>query len=204
MKSIETLRNLRFLALLFLAIAVVSCSDDDDETPEENLPEVITDVSLIFTAPDGSTVTASAEDPDGEGISDLVVNDEIDLAANTTYVLTYVILNSLTTPAEDIGAEILDEDDEHQIFFAFTDGAFTSPAGDGNIGANNASDPINYNDEDDNGRPVGLSTTWTTGDAQDGASFRANLQHQPGVKTDTSTSADGDTDFDLTFVLNIQ
>ncbi|MEM6541559.1 MAG: GTP cyclohydrolase, partial [Bacteroidota bacterium] len=191
-------------------IAVVSCSDDDEDTPEENLPEVFTDVTLIFTPSGGGTpITASAEDPDGEGISDLVVNDEINLAANTTYTLTYTIFNALVTPAENIGAEILDEDDEHQIFFSFTDGAFSDPTGDGNIGAANAADPINYLDEDSDtqdgsGNPVGLLTQWTTGAAQTGASFRVNLQHQPGVKTATSTSADGDTDFDLTFVLNIQ
>ncbi|MEM8927974.1 MAG: GTP cyclohydrolase, partial [Bacteroidota bacterium] len=178
--------------------------DDDDETPEENLPEVFTDVTLIFTAMDGTVITASAQDPDGEGISDLVVNDPITLATNTTYTLTYEILNALVTPAEDIGAEILDEDDEHQIFFSFTPDAFTSPTGDGNIGASNAADPINYNDTDDNGANVGLNTTWTTGGVLAGGSFRVNLQHQPGVKTATSTSEDGDTDFDLTFVLNIQ
>ncbi|MEM8509732.1 MAG: GTP cyclohydrolase [Bacteroidota bacterium] len=210
MKTIEQIKNLRFIALLFIAIAVVSCSDDDEDTPEENLPEVFTDVTLIFTPSGGGTpITASAEDPDGEGISDLVVNDEINLAANTTYTLTYTIFNALVTPAENIGAEILDEDDEHQIFFSFTEGAFSDPMGDGNIGAANAADPINYLDEDSDaqdgsGNPVGLVTQWTTGAAQTGASFRANLQHQPGAKTATSTSEDGDTDFDLTFVLNIQ
>ncbi|WP_299535683.1 GTP cyclohydrolase [Ulvibacterium sp.] len=210
MKAIETLKNLRFLTLLFAAILVVSCSDDDDNPPEENIPEVFTDVTLVFTPTGGgTTVRATAEDPDGEGIADLMVNDEITLAANTTYTLTLEILNDLPDPDEDIGDEIAEEDDEHQFFFAFTDGAFSDPTGDGNIGASNAADPINYMDEDSDaqdgsGNPVGLVTEWTTGDAQSGASFTINLQHQPDVKTATSTSEDGDTDFDLTFVLNIE
>ncbi len=211
MKTIELFKNLRLLTLLFAAMAIVSCSDDDDAPDEENLPEVFTNVTLIFTPEGGGTaITAEAEDPDDAGAADLEVLDDITLAANTTYILTYTILNALDPDdVEDIGEEIEGEDDEHQFFFEFTDGAFTSPTGDGNIGEDNAADPINYLDEDSDeqdgsGNPVGLVTRWTTGAAQNGASFRVNLQHQPLVKTATSTSEDGDTDFDLEFVLNIQ
>ncbi|MEM9001015.1 MAG: GTP cyclohydrolase [Bacteroidota bacterium] len=206
MKTIQKFRNFRWIALLFIAIAVVSCSDDDDAAPEEeNELEVITDVTLVFTndADPSDVVMASAQDPDGEGILDLVVQDAITLTADTQYTLTFEIFNNLETPGEDIGEEIADEDDEHQFFFSFTTDAFDSPAGNGNI--DNASDPINYNDQDDNGNPVGLSTTWTTpttGTTE--GMFTARLQHQPGVKTDTSDANDGDSDFNLMFVLNIQ
>ena len=105
--------------------------------------------------------------------------------------------------AEDIGAEIAEEDDEHQFFFAFSNDAFADPAGDGNI--DNASDAINYNDADDNGNPVGLSTSWETSSSSlSSGEFRVMLQHQPGVKTASSGANDGDSDFDLTFVLNIE
>ena len=40
--------------------------------------------------------------------------------------------------------------------------------------------------------------------ASSGGSFTVRLQHQPDVKTATSGSNDGDTDFALTFALNIQ
>ena len=204
MKTIEQIKNLRFIALFFMAIAVVSCSDDDDAPPEENLPEVFTNVTLVFTPAGGGTaITAGAEDPDGEGISDLIVDDQIFLAANTTYTLTFNVENRLD-PSADLNAEILAEDNEHQIFFAFTNDAFTSPMGDGNLGAGNAVDDINYSDMDEDGNPVGLVSSWTTGAAQTGASFQVNLQHQPGANTAASDSTDGDTDFNLTFVLNIQ
>ncbi|MGD1947602.1 MAG: GTP cyclohydrolase [Croceivirga sp.] len=211
MKTIETLKNLRLFALLFTAIAVVSCSDDDEAPEEENLPEVFTNVTLIFTPEGGgAAITAEAEDPDGTGAAGLeLVDPAITLATGTTYTLTFNVENRLD-PNADLNAEIKDEDDEHQIFFAFTDGAFSNPTGDGNIGAANAAEPINYNDEDSeaqdgSGNPVGLSTTWTTSTTPlAGGSFTANLQHQPGVKTATSTSENGDTDFDLTFTLNIQ
>lgn len=206
MKTIETLRNLKFLALLFIAIAVVGCSDDDDAPEEENEVEVFTDVTLIFTNTSNANdvIMAKAKDPDGEGIQELQVLDAITLSTDTQYTLTYEILNALDpNDVEDIGEEILDEDHEHQFFFSFTEGAFTSPTGNGNI--DTASDPLNYNDEDENGDPVGLSTSWTTSSTTSaGGAFTVRLQHQPDVKTSTTGSQDGDTDFNLTFVLNIQ
>ena len=164
--------------------------------------EVITDVTLIFTSDAGAVVTASAQDPDGEGVQELVVLDEIQLQAGTNYTLTFDIMNNLETPGESIGEEIAEEDDEHQIFFAWTEGAFSNPSGNGNI--DNASDPVNYNDADGNGNPLGLNTSWTAGDPTTAASFTVRLQHQPDVKTSTSGANDGDTDFELQFALNIQ
>ena len=195
--------KLNYLLYAVLTLFIFTACEDDDATPaEENEEEVITDVKLIFTPASGSVVTATAQDPDGEGVQELQVSGSIDLAVNASYTLTYEIMNNLETPGEDIGEEIKEEDAEHQLFFSFTDGAFTSPTGNGNI--DNASDPINYNDQDDNGNPVGLSTSWTAGDALTSGSFTVRLQHQPDVKTSTSTATTGDTDFELTFVLNIQ
>ena len=195
--------KLNYLLYAVLTLFIFTACEDDDATPaEENEEEVITDVKLIFTPASGSVVTATAQDPDGEGVQELQVSGSIDLAVNASYTLTYEIMNNLETPGEDIGEEILEEGAEHQLFFSFTDGAFTSPTGNGNI--DNASDPINYNDQDDNGNPVGLSTSWTAGDALSSGSFTVRLQHQPDVKTSSSTATTGDTDFELTFVLNIQ
>ena len=207
MKTINPFKNLQLLAILFSVIIIIGCSKDDDVAPEEeNEVEVFTDVTLVFTntADVNDVVTASAQDPDGTGIQELQILDAITLAADTEYTLTYEILNALD-PAdiEDIGSEILEEDNEHQFFFSFTENVFANPTGNGNIDA--AADPINYNDADENGNPVGLSSTWTTSStASSGASFTVRLQHQPDVKTATSGSNDGDTDFALTFALNIE
>lgn len=196
------LRNSLFLGLICSALIFTGCSDDD-VPEEENLVEVFTDVTLVFTPAGGGTaIRAAAQDPDGAGSQPLVVQDAITLTSGEIYSLTFEIFNNLETPGEDIGAEILDEDNEHQFFFGFTDGAFMNPAGDGNIDV--ASDPINYNDVDENGWNVGLITGWTAGDALTDGTFRVRLQHQPDVKTATTGSTDGDTDFDLSFVLNIQ
>jgi hypothetical protein len=207
MKTIHPFKNLQLLAILFSVITVIGCSTEDDIAPEEeNEVEVFTDVTLIFTntADNSDVVRASAQDPDGTGIQELQILDAITLAADTEYTLTYEILNALDpTDIENIGNEILEEDNEHQFFFSFTENVFANPTGNGNIDA--AADPINYNDADENGNPVGLSSAWTTSStASSGASFTVRLQHQPDVKTATSGSNDGDTDFALTFALNIQ
>ncbi len=208
------MKNFRIhnLAALLIAasVSLVSCSSDDDNgndvPPEENEAEVITDVTLVFTNLEDATdvVRATAEDPDGEGNSELVIADEITLRASATYELAFEVFNNLDPDdSENIGAEILEEADEHQIFFGFTEGVFTTPVGDGNI--DNASDAINYEDEDESGNPVGLETVWTTvNTASEGAEFTVRLQHQPELKSATTGADDGDTDFELTFVLNIQ
>lgn len=193
--------NILLYSLLSLVI-FTACEDDDLVPEEEEEMEVITDVTLVFTSDAGAVVTASAQDPDGEGVQELVVLDEIQLQAGTNYTLTFDIMNNLETPGESIGEEIAEEDDEHQIFFAWTEGAFSNPTGNGNI--DNASDPVNYNDADGNGNPLGLNTSWTAGDPTTAASFTVRLQHQPDVKTSTSGANDGDTDFELQFRLTIQ
>ena len=207
MKTINPFKNLQLLAILFSVITIIGCSTEDDVAPEEeNEVEVFTDVTLIFTntADNSDVVRASAQDPDGTGIQELQILDAITLAADTEYTLTYEILNALDpADVENIGDEILEEDNEHQFFFSFTENIFADPTGNGNIDA--TADPINYNDADENGNPVGLSSAWTTGGtASSEASFTVRLQHQPDVKTDTSGSNDGDTDFELTFALTIQ
>ncbi len=200
MKNIFRL-NYLFYAVLTLFI-FPACEEDEAAPEEENEVEVFTDVKLIFMAQSGpgDTVVVAAQDPDGEGVQDLQVIGAINLKANTNYFLSMIIENCLEDPCEDMNEEIAEEAEEHQFFFAFTNDAFTSPVGNGNM--DNASDPINYIGFDGNGNPVGLNTNWTTGSASTGT-FTVQLQHQPDVKTATSGSTDGDTDFALTFNLNI-
>ena len=187
------------------SIIFTGCKKDDDEVvpDKENEEEVITDVKLIFTndANASDIVEARAQDPDGAGAQELQILDEINLEVSKSYTLTFEIMNNLDSPGEDIGAEIAAEDEEHQFFFSFSNNAFTNPTGNGNI--DTYSDPLNYNDTDGNGNPIGLSTSWTTASTLTGGTFTVRLQHQPDLKTATSGADDGDTDIDLQFVLNI-
>ena len=109
-----------YFLILMTLIFTLSCSDD--ELPaEENEEEAITDVKLIFTNQydANDVVVARAQDPDGEGVEELKVLDGILLGINKQYTLTFEIMNNLESPGEDIGEEILEEGDEHQIFFDY-------------------------------------------------------------------------------------
>ena len=101
--------------------------------------------------------------------------------------------NSSATPAEDITAEIAEEDAEHQFFFAASSGLNATVA---------------YGDQDDMGNPVGLSSVVTTGDASSGT-MTVTLRHEPakdasGVSDGDITNAGGETDIEVTFDITIQ
>jgi hypothetical protein len=200
MKNQNKLRQL--LMLLFIISIGFSCQEA--EAPEEeNEVEIFTDIELIFTAEDGTVVRALAEDPTGGlAVNSSFTVQPFTLKANTTYILTFELLNRLVNPVEDVQEEILDEADEHQMFFEFTNNAFASPSGSGNI--QNRNGEVNYLDFDENNLPLGLRTSWTTGGALQNGTFRVWLAHQPGVKTATSSANDGDVDFDITFEMTIE
>ncbi|MCW5912445.1 MAG: hypothetical protein KIT62_15360 [Cyclobacteriaceae bacterium] len=174
-----------------------------DKDPEpENIPEMITRVVLTFTPAGAAPIVAEANDPDGDGPQDIEI-EPIVLNANTDYTLTIQLYNGLyepTDPEYNITEEVEEEGDEHQFFFGWSAGLFTSPTGTGNIGA---AGTVNYADEDAGGLPIGLTTTWTTGTATSDKSFRVILKHQPDIKSVTSTSADGESDLDVTFPISI-
>lgn len=189
-----------------IAIVLMACEKDNAivAPPAEHAEEVITDITLTFTNVHdvSDVVTATAKDPDGEGSEELKTLNQINLDANKTYTLTIEAWNKLEHPAVNISEEIEEEGDEHQIFYAFSNDIFSSPTGNGNI--DNATDPINYNDKDKNGLPLGLSTNWITGSTVSGKIFKIRLQHQPDIKSATSGANNGDTDFNIDFVLNIK
>lgn len=188
----------------FLSLALLTACDDD-EPKREDTPEMITRVTLTFTpSTGGSPVVVAASDPDGEGVRDIEISGSINLAAGTSYLLSIELANELAPandPAYDITEEVREEGDEHMLFFAWTDNVFSDPAGNGNI--DNRSDAVNYEDEDENGLPLGLETSWTTGNASSGK-FRILLKHQPELKSETSTASMGETDIDIEFDINVQ
>jgi hypothetical protein len=199
------LTNLLLASMAIISVAFLASCNEDDEPVKEDTPELITKATLTFTPAGGGTaVIATATDPDGEGVQDIAIDGPINLAANTTYTLSITLINELADPGQaeyNITEEVAEEGDEHMFFFSWTNNVFSDPAGNGNI--DNRTDDVNYNDEDDNGQPIGLNTSWTTAAASSGQ-FRVVLKHQPELKTPTSTASSGETDLDVEFDIDVQ
>ncbi len=194
-----------FYLLLVLSFGlIVGCEKDPEPMPMEEEEEEISQVILTFTPDNGEdAITATWLDADGEG-SGAPTIDQIDLEEGVTYTMQVELTNTLGATPEDITAEIREEADEHMFFFSFTEGIFSDPTGNGNVDSRN--DPLNYNDEDSNGMPIGLSTTWTAGGATSAVGeLTIVLKHQPdGQKTSTSNATVGGTDVDVNFAISIQ
>ena len=193
-----------FLSLLLVgAMLFFQACSDDDVPPIENIEEEITQVILTFTnVQDASdVVTAEWLDADGEGGNPPVIDDVV-LTANVNYELSVTFFNTLENPAVNISDEVEEEAEEHMIFFAFADPLFQDPSGTGNV--DSRSGVVNYNDTDSNGLPLGLSTDWVTSETPANGSFRLVLKHQPGIKSESSTVADGESDADVSFDVSVE
>ncbi|WP_077407135.1 type 1 periplasmic binding fold superfamily protein [Cellulophaga omnivescoria] len=184
------LKNIKKVSLIaFSSIALISCSDDDDAPEEQNEEEVITTVIVKLTPQGGGTaVTLTSKDDDGaDGPNAPVISVE-SLAANTTYNGTITLLNETESPAEDITLEVEEEDDEHQFFYTVS----------GSISG------TDYTDMDEDGNPVGITFTLSTGDAGN-ATLGVTLRHEPKKPNDGSLAdAGGSTDVDQTFSLEVE
>lgn len=199
--------KLGFLLLMLFSLAlIVSCGDDDGPAPDDDheSEEEINKVVLTFTPDNGEdAVVATWLDADGAGVGSEPSIDEIELEEDVTYNLTVTLSNTLGSEEEDITSEVRTEGAEHQIFYGFTADIFSNPTGNGNI--DKFDDPVNYTDEDANNLPIGLSTSWTTGEhTEEEGEFRLTLRHLEDNKTASSTAEDGGEDLDITFPIHIE
>ncbi|WP_299765552.1 type 1 periplasmic binding fold superfamily protein [uncultured Dokdonia sp.] len=187
MKTIKSMKT--FMIALVAGIIAISCSSDDDNTPEViNEEEVITTVRVQLANDVGFTTTLQSVDSDGDGPEAPVITIEGDLFANTTYTGVVTFLNETESPAENITLEVAEEADEHQVFYTPADGLNITTV---------------YNDQDSNGNPLGILFTLTTGEASNG-NFTVTLRHEPTKPNNGLADAGGDTDVEVTFDVTIQ
>ena len=205
--------NMKYASSIFFALLIAlapACADhdhDDHEHTHEN--EVFTTITLTFTPGNGDApIVASWADPEADGSP---VIDPINLTNGETYTVTVQFFNELEDPAEEMTPEVLDENDEHQVFFY---GAGVSgPSSD-------SADAVvaqAYDDEDGNGFPVGLSNTFEAVNAGTGT-MSVLLRHMPTVngatvktatlgdvlKAEGITALPGSTDINVDFVVTVQ
>lgn len=175
--------------MLILILLLASCKDEPVDPIEE---EVITTLNYTLTpVGGGSAVTLSFQDLDGDGGDAPTVTNGT-LAANQMYTGSMELLNESETPSENITEEIEEEDEEHQFFF------------DSNVSGLE----VLYNDLDEDGNPIGLSSTLSTGAAASG-SLTITLRHEPmksadGVSAGNIANAGGETDIEVTFTIDVE
>ncbi|NEM96539.1 hypothetical protein [Pontibacter burrus] len=178
---------LAFLMMGSLIVTTTSCGDDDDPTPTSD-KELITTVKLILEPEKGNLVQATIKDMDGVGGA-APVKETLVLKPNTVYTGETLLLNEQENPAVEIHTEILDEADDHQIFYTPSSGLNLTVAA---------------TDKDSQNRPVGLATTFTTGAASTGT-LKVVLKHQKGTKAAAPGNANaGETDIEVTFDVIVQ
>ena len=198
--------NWKSISLVVLSLGVfTACSDDDGGSTNEN--EVITTVVLRFAPTSGSAVTATFNDPDGDGGAAPTI-DPVSLTPGN-YTLTVQFQNRLVTPPEEITEEVSEEHDVHLLLF--TGSAVVGPATTNTIGPLTQS----YADADGNGLPVGLTDN-IVASAGTGL-LTVTLRHMPpeeppvkssstvmDVKTGGIESIGGSTDAQVNFTVTVQ
>jgi hypothetical protein len=194
----KTIQKFKFYALaLVTALIFSSCSNDDDNpAPPVNEEELITTVTAIYTpVGGGATVTLQYKDLDGEGANAPVITVSGAFAKNKTYNGTVTFKNELANPDEDITPEIVEEGEEHQIFYQKTGtlNAFKYGTAASNF--------------DTNGKPIGLQSVFTTTEAASGT-LTITLRHEPNksatnVASGDITNAAGSTDAEVSFPISV-
>ncbi|MBP6812593.1 MAG: hypothetical protein KA138_13790 [Saprospiraceae bacterium] len=146
--------------------------------------EVITKVVVHLTGIGNSFDTEfEAIDADGDGIFNTI--DEIQLPVNTSFNCHIHVYDETKTPAADITEEIEAENTAHLFVFKTTLPGLI----------------IEDLNTDDNGKPFGLESTWSTVLAGTG-SVQIALHHDPTDKT--AADPGGDVDFEVTFPVKVQ
>ncbi len=185
------MRKLNFLAtVLFTTLLFVSCSKDDDSTPEPvNEEEVITTLTAtLVPAGQGTTITLKSQDLDGDGPNTPVITVSGNLSAGVIYNGTIELLNEMESPAEDITEEVEEEDLDHQFFYTIGGGLDVTTS---------------YENNDSEGNPLGTEFTLVAGAASSGA-LTFTLRHEPTKPNTGLDDAGGETDIAVTFNLTVE
>lgn len=175
--------------IVFSLFIFSACKKEKGESNEE---EVITTMTLTFVPEGGGTsLEFTFEDADGPGGDDPTI-DDIVLEANKSYAVTVTLLNAVADPPEDITEEVKEEGQAHRFYY--------EPAAGFDIG-------IATEDNDVDGVPLGIESTWTTQATATG-NVTITLRHYPGNPPDKQIpdpvdSPKSSTDITVTFLVKV-
>ncbi len=187
------MKTIKLLSLSLLAVLTFSACSNDDDAPEVVLEqEEITTLNVFLTAEGGTEeLKFSYRDLDGDGANAQVMTNNLD--ANTTYTGRLEFLNENDTPVENVTEEIIEEDDEHQIFFVSSSGLNLT---------------TEYLDQDGDGNPIGVEFRLVTEAASTG-NMTILLIHEGNKFAEGanegvfSSVVGGDTDIEVVFNVTI-
>ena len=186
--------NLRiFATVIFTTVLFVSCSNDEDITPEPiNEEEVITTLTVTLVPEGGGTaVVLSFQDLDGDGEDAPVINTG-DLAAGVTYNGSIELLNETEIDPENITEEVKEEGLDHQFFYTVGTGLDVTTAYSDNEGTG----------VDSVGNPLGIEFTLTAGTESSGT-LTFTLRHEPNKPNTGLSDAEGETDIEVSFDIEV-
>ncbi len=174
-----------------LVVIISACKKPSVPPPIINEAEEITTLKLTFqntTDSGAAPFEVIYSDKDGIG-GNPPTADIINLKASKNYNVSAKILDETKNPTAEINPEIIEEGNDHQLFYRSVSG---------NIN-------FSYKDVDKVGRPLGLEMNWQTYEATTAPLIiRVILKHQPGIKANIPGDINrGDTDIEVEFTANI-
>jgi hypothetical protein len=181
----KSIQALSLVAVLFMT----SCTDDDAVTII-NEEELITTVELELTNTADATnvVLFKSVDIDGEGPDDPVITVTGTVNASSTYLGEVRFLNESIAPSEDITEEVIEESNDHEVFYTTSITGLT----------------ITKTDVDANGNPLGVLSSFQTGAIGTGI-LTVVLRHEPIKPNDnTLIGAGGETDAEVSFTFEVE
>lgn len=183
------------LGTSLLTFGVLAAACGESSTAPGGETELISRVTLTFTPAGGGTpITAYIDDADGNGPQAPSAQvGTLAFRAGTTYTGTVKFENRLANPIEDITEEVIEEANEHRVYYTVAGGL----AGTGLA--------ITATDRDSQGRPLGVAFTAVVGAGVAGqtGNLRVVLCHYDDApKVGTSTSCQGETDIDVVFAVS--
>ena len=178
-------------AALALALFGTSCDHLDDPHDHSGDHDAVTTVTLTLVA-QGTTDTTRVtwEDLDGIGGNNPNRIDTLILRPGSIYVGAVQFENRAESPVENINEEVLEDANEHQVFYAVS----------------NSLGQVTVLDKDGKGLPLGLTfsiATTTTAAAVPG-SLTLSLYHYDSESSKSGTDPADETDVEVTFPLLVR